>query len=72
MTHSDLKTKLVKKILQTEDKSLLDRIFKLLNISDGEESPELTQDQRAELELGIKQISGGETIALEDFMAKFS
>lgn len=72
MAHTDLKTTLVKKILQTEDKRLLDKIFKLLNVSRGEESLDLTEDQRAELELGIEQIAKGETIALEDFMAKYS
>jgi len=58
----DLKATLVRKILETNDKNLLDEIFQMLDSSKSNFYESLTADQKAEIELGLKQIKTVKTL----------
>jgi len=68
----ELKAGLIKKILETNDTDILNDVYRLLDTGKSDFYENLTADQRAEIELGLKQIRNGETISLEDFLKKVS
>ena len=68
----DLKAGLIRKILETNDKDILNQVYQLLETEKSDFYESLTSDQRAEIELGLRQIKNGETISLEDFLKKVS
>jgi hypothetical protein len=68
----DLKARLVRKILETNDKEVLNEIYRLLGSGNKDFYKNLTDDQKAEIELGLRQIKNGETISLDDFLKRVS
>lgn len=56
-----LKIELVKQILASESKELLDNIHSALKIEEKDFWNELTDDQKEEVEIGRRQVSNGET-----------
>lgn len=66
----DLKARLVRKILETNDKEVLNEIFRLLDSGNKDFYKNLTDDQKAEIELGLRQIKNGENIDLATFLKK--
>ncbi len=68
----DLKARLVRKILETNDKEVLNEIYRLLDSGNKDFYKNLTDDQKAEIELGLRQIKNGETISLDDFLKRVS
>ncbi len=49
----DLKARLVRKILETNDKDVLNEIYRLLDSGNNDFYKNLTDDQKAEIELGL-------------------
>jgi hypothetical protein len=68
----DLKARLVRKILETNDQDLLNEVYELLDSTNGDFFENLTDGQKSEIELGLKQIKNGETISLDDFLKRVS
>lgn len=58
--------------MATESEDLLKRLYSEMKIENKDFWIELTVAQRREIEIGLKQIERGETIALEDFLKKVS
>ena len=56
-----LKIELVKQILESESKELLDQIYSTLKREEKDFWIELTDDQKEEVEIGRRQVSNGET-----------
>ena len=67
-----LKLELVKYILESESKELLDKVYSTLKIEENDFWNELTESQKKEVEIGLKQIESGETEDWEDFLKRVS
>lgn len=65
-----LKTELVRHILATENKDLLDKLWTTLKREEKDFWLELTDAQKREVEIGLKQIENGETEDWEDFLKR--
>ncbi len=67
-----LKAELVKQILATESKELLDRMWNLLKREEKDFWLELTDAQKREIEIGLKQIENGQTEDWDDLMKRMA
>jgi len=67
-----LKAELVKQILATESKELLDRMWNLLKREEKDFWIELTDAQKREIEIGLKQIENGQTEDWDDLMKRMA
>jgi len=56
-----LKIELVKQILESESKELLDKLYSALKGEDSDFWNELSADQKVEVEIGRRQVQNGET-----------
>ena len=56
-----LKIELLKQILQSESKELLDKIYATLRGEEKDFWLEMTEDQKIEIEIGKRQVENGET-----------
>lgn len=66
MTVSDLKHKIISKINQTTDNSLLEELYRLLTVDESEfEILELTNEQKQQINTGKKQYSQGKFLSQE-------
>ena len=65
------KMELVKRILDTNNKALVDTIFKLFRENKADKQ-EFTEVQIEEIQLGLKQLANGERISIEDYLKKVS
>ncbi|MAY84347.1 MAG: hypothetical protein CMP59_09475 [Flavobacteriales bacterium] len=74
MDIQSIKSELVKGILQTNSKELLNKLYSTFKAESTEVDfwNELTDAQKAEVELGLKQIKNGEYIEFDDFLKKVS
>ncbi len=74
MDIQSIKSELVRGILQTNSKELLNKLYSTLKAESIESDfwTELTDAQKAEVELGLKQIKNGDYIEFEDFLKKVS
>jgi hypothetical protein len=74
MDIQSIKSELVKGILQTNSKELLNKLYSTFKAESKEVDfwYELTDAQKAEVELGLKQIKNGEYIEFDDFLKKVS
>ncbi len=74
MDIQSIKSELVKGILQTNSKELLNKLYSTFKAEsvDIDYWNELTDAQKAEVELGLKQIKNGDYIEFEDFLKKVS
>ncbi|MEQ8907549.1 MAG: hypothetical protein RIC95_00020 [Vicingaceae bacterium] len=74
MDIQSIKSELVKGILQTNSKELLNKLYSTFKAESVETDfwTELTDAQKAEVELGLKQIKNGDYIEFEDFLKKVS
>ncbi len=64
------KLELVKRILSLDDERLIQGLLDL--ISPSEESPKLSATERAEIQLGLKQLDARKRIPLDEFLKKVS
>lgn len=66
MTVADLKHKIINKINQTSDNSLLEELYRLLTIDESEfEILELTAEQKRQIDIGKKQFRNGQFLTQE-------
>ena len=74
MDIQSIKSELVKGILQTNSKELVNKLYSTFKAESTEVDfwNELTDAQKAEVELGLKQIKNGEYIEFDDFLKKVS
>jgi hypothetical protein len=74
MDIQSIKSELVKGILQTNSKELLNKLYSTFKAENVETDfwTELTDAQKAEVELGLNQIKNGDYIEFEDFLKKVS
>jgi len=56
-----LKIELIKQIIASESKELLDKIYRTLHQEEKDFWLELTDDEKEEVELGRQQVQNGET-----------
>jgi hypothetical protein len=66
------KIELIKSILSIESEELIDKIKDVLTTGNKDFWLELTDGQRAEIELGLKQMENGETESWEDVLKRVS
>ena len=64
------KEELVKMILDLEDSKLIDKLRKLITKEKKDFYDEFTEDQKLEIQYGIKQLDRGERISWEDLKKK--
>jgi len=64
------KIELLKLILSIENPAVLQKIKTLLLDEDKEYLMPLTDIERQEIQLGLKQLNGGERISFNEFLAK--
>jgi hypothetical protein len=72
MDIQSLKLELVKQILNLESKDLINRLFLTLKKEDQDFISKLSDDQRREVELGMKQIENNETEDWDGFLRRVS
>ena len=66
------KIELAKIILELEDPKLINKVHKLLMDENSTFRKSLSEHEKEEIELGIKQLNRGERISFEDFLKKVS
>lgn len=66
------KVELAKMILNIENQSIIDRIMDVLKSEKADFWLELTENERKNIQLGIKQLENGEGIELNEFIKKVS
>ncbi|MDR9398993.1 MAG: hypothetical protein RI562_08010 [Salibacter sp.] len=67
------KIELVRLILDSNDKALIEKMYNLFKSNSSEvEQPEFNKDQIEEIELGLKQLNEGQGISFKDYMKKIS
>lgn len=64
------KIELVKMVLSIESEAIIEKIMNLLRSEESDFWDELTEEQKADIELGIQQADQGLTIPLEDVLKK--
>ncbi|MEQ9188635.1 MAG: hypothetical protein RLP15_12940 [Cryomorphaceae bacterium] len=67
-----LKLELVKQILESESKELLDKIYSTLKRDEKDFWLEMTDDQKEEVEIGRRQVQNGETEDWETVLERLS
>ena len=67
-----LKLELVRQILDLESKEVISKLFQTLKKEDKDFWLNLTEAQRKEVELGLRQIENGETEDWETFVKRVS
>jgi len=67
-----LKIELVKQILESESKELLDKIYATLKREEKDFWLELSDDQKKEVEMGRRQVKNGETEDWESVLERLS
>jgi len=67
-----LKIELVKQILESESKELLDKIYAALKREEKDFWMDLSDDQKKEVEIGRRQVKNGETEDWESVLARLS
>ena len=72
MDTKSTKIELAKLILDLDDPKLIQKIHKLLRDESSSFRKSLTEDEKEEIELGLKQLNGGERTSVEDFLKKVS
>ena len=72
MDLQSLKLELVRKILDLESKEVISKLFQTLKKEDKDFWLELTETQKEEVELGLRQIENGETEDWETFVKRVS
>jgi hypothetical protein len=66
------KIELAKLILEIDNPSLLSKVFKLLKKEKTDFWLELSEEQKEEINIGIKQLDRGERISVKEFLRKVS
>jgi len=66
------KIELVKMILNTNNQSLIDKVYSIFKSESKNQIPEFTQDQIDEIKLGLEQLEKGEGISFKDYLKKVS
>ncbi len=66
------KVELAKMILNIENQTIIDRIMDILKSEKADFWLELTDNERKNIQLGIKQLENGEGIELNEFIKKVS
>ncbi|MEO6176484.1 MAG: hypothetical protein ABIP27_15135 [Flavobacterium circumlabens] len=64
------KLELIKKLAETEDPSIIKSIRKIFTNKKKDWWDELTQEQKEEIELGIKQAEKGEVVSYESILER--
>ncbi len=72
MDIQSLKIELVKRILNTDSTDLIRKLYGVLGKEDKDFWLELSADQKAEIELGIKQLNNDETEDWDSFLKRVS
>lgn len=67
-----LKLELVKQILESESRELLDKIYATLKKEENDFWLELTEDQKREVEIAKQQVKNGETEDWENVLKRLS
>jgi seryl-tRNA(Sec) selenium transferase len=65
------KSKLMKKLEETNDLSIIEAIKKIFKSEKKDFWDELTQEQKFEIEEGDRQIGSGEFVDFEEFIQKY-
>lgn len=72
MNIQSLKIELVKRILELESEEVLSSLFQTLKKEDKDFWLELSEEQKEEVEIGLRQIENGETEDFDDFLKRVS
>lgn len=67
-----LKLELVKEVLQTESKDILDQMLSFVKKADADFWSDLSDTQKQEVEIGLEQIEKGETEDWDEFVKRVS
>ncbi len=67
-----IKLELVKQILATEREDLLDKLLTIVKQEEKDFWNDLSDAQKREVEIGLRQIETGETEAWDDFLKRVS
>ncbi|NQV52841.1 MAG: hypothetical protein HQ500_06640 [Flavobacteriales bacterium] len=67
-----LKLELVKQILESESKELLDKVYYTFKREEKDFWLEMTDDQKQEVEIGRRQVKNGETEEWETVLERLS
>ena len=66
------KLELVKLIINIDNQQIIDKLIRILKSGEEDFWLELSEQERREIELGIKQLDSGDRISFDDFMKKVS
>lgn len=66
------KLELVKLIVNIDNQNIIDKLLQVLKAEQEDFYVELSERERQEIKLGIKQLDLGQRISLDDFLQKFS
>jgi len=66
------KLELVKLIVNIDNDKVIDKIIKILKSEQEDFWLELSEAEKEEIKIGIKQLDSGKRISLDDFLAKVS
>jgi hypothetical protein len=66
------KIELVKLILNTNNQTLIDKVYSIFKSEAKNQKPEFTHDQLEEIKLGLEQLEKGQGISLKDYLKKVS
>ena len=66
------KLELVKLIINSNNEKLIENLLKMLKSEQKDFWSELSESEKEEIRLGIKQLDEGERISLDDFIKKVS
>lgn len=72
MNTKALKSELIRQIMATDSEELLDKLMQLLKGEEKDFWLALSETQRNEIEIRMKQIENGQTEALDDFLNRVS
>lgn len=66
------KIELVKLIINTNDQPIIEKLIQVLKSEQTDFYPELSNREKQEIKLGIKQLNADQRIPLSDFLQKIS
>ena len=66
------KLELVKLIVNIDNGKVIDKILKLLKSEQEDFWLELSENEKEEIQIGIKQLDSGDRISIDDFLVKVS
>ncbi len=66
------KLELVKLIVNIDNRKVIDKILRVLKSEQEDFWLELSEMEKEEIQIGIKQLDSGKRISIEDFLAKVS